>query len=68
MNNLKFTYKNNSYFNLYLFNIKNIDSYKTKRCLPFFYNLFNLPAQPNMNLFLEMANFDTEFVARETMP
>jgi hypothetical protein len=36
--------------------------------MPFFYNLFNLPAQPNMNLFLEINNFDTEFVVRETMP
>jgi hypothetical protein len=36
--------------------------------MPFFYNLFNLPAQPNMNLFLEINNFNTEFVVRETMP
>ncbi len=44
------------------------ETYRTKRCLPYFFNIFKLPPQPALHLFIEVWGYDVKNPDANTIP
>ena len=50
-----------------MYNVEN-ETFRSKKCLPYFANVFKIMNQPNLHLFIECWGYDVETPDMNTQP